>query len=155
MVLELTRPLVRQRASTWPPSSLMREMEALFRDFGERSSLRDHRLFPAVNVTHDADAFYLRAELPGMDPEALDLSVDHNKVTLRGGREIPVEEAGEGAEVSFHRRERRAGTFARTVTLPSDIDAERVEATYRNGVLTVTVPKAPEAKPRRIAVQSS
>ena len=152
MVLELTRPRVRQRASTWPPSSLMREMEALFREFsGERSPLRDQRLFPAVNVTHDADAFYLRAELPGMDLEALDLSVDQNKVTLRGGREISTE----ADEVSVHRRERRAGNFARTVTLPSDIDAENVEATYRDGVLTVTVPKAPEAKPRRIAVQSS
>lgn len=151
MVLELTRPLVRQRASSWPPASLMREMEALVRDFGERTPFRDQRLFPAVNVTQDEDAFHVRAELPGMDPEALDLSIDQNKLTLRGGRELPAE--GEG--VSFHRRERRAGTFARTVTLPADVDADRVEATYRNGVLTVTVPKAPEAKPRRIDVQSS
>lgn len=151
MVLELTRPTGRQRTPTWPTASLMREMESLFRDFGERSSSRDQRLFPAVNVNHDADAFHLRAELPGFDVEALDLSVDQNKITLRGEREIPAERD----DVSFHRRERRAGTFARTITLPSDIDAERVEATYRHGVLAVTVPKAAEAKPRRIAVQSS
>ena len=88
---------------------------------------------------------------PVRTPDALDLSIDQNKLTLRGGRELPAE--GEG--VSFHRRERRAGTFARTITFPADIDADRVGASYRNGVLTVTVPKAPEAKPRRIDVQSS
>lgn len=152
MVLVRTRPLNRQRQTAWPSASLMREMEAFFRDVGgERSNGRFQRAFPAVNVTQDVEAFYLRAELPGLDAADLDLSVDNNKVTLRGSRDI----GAEADEVSFHRRERAGGSFARTVSLPADVDAEGVTATYRDGVLTVVVPKAPEAKPRQITVQTS
>lgn len=149
MVLVRSRPIAR-RAAPWPPASLMREMESFLRDAGQLSGRREERAFPAVNVTHDADRFYLRAELPGMRVEDLDLSVDGNKITLRGRRDIPAE-----GEVSFHRRERAAGTFARTVGLPADIDADAVDATYRNGILTVVAPKAPEAKPRQIAVNAT
>ncbi len=152
MVLVRTKPLMRHRASAWPSASMMREMESLIRDFtGDRTASREQRAFPAVNVTHDPEHYYLRAELPGMDPEQLDLSVDQNKVTVRGTLDTPAEET----DVSFHRRERLAGTFARTVTLPSDIATDEVEASYRHGVLNVTVPKAPEAKPRQIEVKSS
>lgn len=166
MVLVRTRPALARRTSPRPTPSLVRDIEALFRDsmFGDsmfresgfRDSLLDvpglsgRRVFPAVNVTQTADAYYLRAELPGLDASDLDLSVDQNKITLRGSRDIPTE----GAQVSTHRRERTSGSFNRTVALPSDIDAEGVEATYRNGVLTVTVPKTPEAKPRQISVNA-
>ena len=157
MVLVRTRPLVRQRPTAWPSASLMRDMEAFFRDVaGDRPGAREQRAFPAVNVTQDPERFYLRAELPGMIASELDLSVDQNKVTLRGVRDIPAE----GDEVSVHRRERVAGSFARTVTLPADIDAEGVQADYRNGVLTVTVPEglrrpSPVRSPSRAAERSA
>lgn len=127
-------------------------MEALLRDFmADRPGWREQRVFPAVNVTEDAEHVYLRAELPGMEASALDLSVEQNKITLRGSRSIPAE----GDDVSFHRRERAAGSFARTIELGLDIDAEGVEAEYRDGLLTITAPKAPEAKPRQITVRSN
>ena len=152
MVLVRSRPLARHRPAAWPSASLMREMEAFFRDVtADRPSLRPQRVYPAVNVSQDDAAFYLRAELPGMQAEDLDLSVDNNKVTVRGARAIPVEHEG----TSFHRRERVAGSFARTVALPADIDADGVTAAYRDGLLTVTVPKAPEAKPRQITVATN
>lgn len=152
MVLVRTRPLVRRRAPMWPPASLMREMERFFDDAGaEGAGARAQGAFPAVNVTQTTDNFYIRAELPGMNAAELDLSVDKNKITLRGTRSI----ADEGTDMSVHRRERVAGSFARTVALPADVDAEGVAATYRDGLLTVTVPKAPEAKPRQIEINSA
>ena len=150
MVLVRSRPVARRRP-TWPSTSLMREMESFLRDAGQWSGPRGERAFPAVNVTQDTDRFYLRAELPGMRSEDLDLSVDGNKITLRGRRDIPAE----SDDVSFHRRERVAGTFARTVALPADVSTSEVSATYRNGILTVVAPKAPEAKPRQIAVNAN
>lgn len=151
MVLVRSRPVARRRATTWPSSTLIQEMESFLRDAGQWSGSRGERVFPAVCITQDADHFFLRAELPGMQSDDLDLTVDGNKITLRGRRAIPTE----SDDVSFHRRERVAGTFARTVSLPADISTDEVTATYRNGILTVVAPKAPEAKPRQIAVNAS
>jgi HSP20 family protein len=106
-------------------------------------------VFPPMNVTQDADTFTLRAELPGMNMDDLELTAVRNRVSLSGKREIAVEEA------SYHRREREGGTFSRSVTLPSEIDGDRVEANYKDGVLTVVLPKREEAKPRQITVKSS
>lgn len=128
----------------------MREMESFLRDAGQLAGRGSERAFPAVNVTQDVDHFYLRAELPGMRADDLDLSVDGNKITLRGRRDIPAETG----DVSFHRQERVAGTFARTVSLPTDISADAVDANYKSGILTIVAPKAPEAKPRQIAVNT-
>ena len=151
MVLVRSRPVARRRPAGWPSASLMREMESFLRDAAQLSGPRGERAFPAVNVNQDADHFYLRAELPGLQVDDLDLSVDGSKITIRGRRDIPAE----GGEVSFHRRERVAGTFARTVSLPADVTTDEVSATYRNGILTIVAPKAPEAKPRQIAVNAS
>ena len=150
MVLVRSRPIARRRPAAWPSSSLMREMESFLRDAGQWTGPRSERAFPAVNVSQDDDRFSLRAELPGMRVEDLDLSIDGNKITLRGRRDIPAE----SEDVSFHRRERVAGTFARTVSLPAEVSTEDVTATYRNGILTIVAPKAPEAKPRQIAVKT-
>ncbi len=107
-------------------------------------------VFPPINVTQDQDSFHLRAEVPGIKANELSISAVKNRVSIAGKREIPREQE----RVSYHRRERAEGSFDRTVTLPSDLDAERVEARYTDGILTVTLPKAAETKPRQIVVKA-
>ena len=106
-------------------------------------------VFPLINVTEDKDNYRIRAELPGLKAEDLDISATAASVALSGERKIPVEEGA-----SYHRRERRAGKFSRLLTLPTDVDSSKVEAEFSNGVLTVRLPKAEAAKPRQITVKS-
>ena len=107
-------------------------------------------VFPPMNITQDDDNFYLRAEVPGIKPTELSISTVRNRVSLAGKREIQSEHEA----VSYHRRERAEGSFNRTVTLPTEFDNERVEARYSDGILTLTLPKAEEAKPRQITVRT-
>ena len=107
-------------------------------------------VFPPMNITQDDDNFYLRAEVPGIKPDELSISAVRNRVSLAGKREIQREHE----RVSYHRKERAEGSFNRTVTLPSEVDAERVDARYADGILTLTLPKAEETKPRQITVRT-
>lgn len=105
--------------------------------------------FPPVNVWEDADAFHVEAELPGLTQEQIHIAVTHrNQVTIEGER-LGVD-AGEGR---WHRRERGFGRFQRVFKLPAAVDAEKVEAKLENGLLHLTLPKAEEARPRRISVK--
>jgi HSP20 family protein len=106
--------------------------------------------FPPMNITQDDEAFYVRAEIPGMDPADLSISAMRNRLSVSGRRELPREQE----RASYHRKERAEGSFDRTVTLPGEIDAERVEARYVDGVLSLTLPKTEQARPRQIAVRS-
>jgi HSP20 family protein len=108
-------------------------------------------VYPPVNLYETRDAWVLTAELPGVRPEDLELSVTENRVTLRGERRI--EYPKEGA-TSLHRRERASGIFRRSVELPPGIDPGAAEAACRHGVLVLRIPKAPEAKPRHIPVNT-
>jgi len=112
---------------------------------------RSAGVFPLVNLTEDADRFYLRAELPGIKASDLDISVTGDSVTIAGERMIPEE----GESTTYHRREREAGRFSRTVTIPDPVETKKIEAECKNGVLTITLPKAEESKPRQITVKSS
>jgi HSP20 family protein len=107
-------------------------------------------VFPPMNITQDDDNFYLRAEIPGVEPNELSISAVRNRVSLAGKREIQREQE----RVSYHRKERAEGSFNRTVTLPTEVDAERVDARYADGILTLTLPKAEETKPRQITVRT-
>ena len=107
-------------------------------------------VFPPLNITQDDDNFYVRAEIPGIKPAELSISALRNRVSISGRREIP----GENERVSYHRKERSEGAFNRAVTLPMEVDAERVDARYADGILTLTLPKAEQAKPRQIAIRS-
>ncbi len=131
--------------SEW--SRLTREMDRLMSSLAGRSAAAWSGVYPPVNLSEDDDNFYVRAELPGVAPADLDISVVGDSLTLRGERKIPVSEG-----VNYHRRERTAGVFRRVITLPSPVKPEAVEAVSKNGVLTVTLPKADEAKPRQIKV---
>ncbi len=107
-------------------------------------------VFPPMNITQDDDNFYLRAEVPGIKADELSISAERNRVTLAGKREIQREHE----PVSYHRKERAEGSFNRTVTLPTEVDADRVDARYADGILTLTVPKAEATKPRQITVRT-
>lgn len=105
--------------------------------------------FPAVNIWDAGDELLAEAELPGLKSEHLDVSVVGSELTIRGERP-DVKEDG----VSYHRRERGTGSFTRVIRLPVAIDADRVQASLRDGVLSVRLPKSEAAKPRKIVVQA-
>jgi HSP20 family protein len=109
---------------------------------------RSAKVFPAINLTEDADNFYVRAELPGIKAEALDIQAVGRNLTISGERTI----ASEGENVRYHRREREAGKFSRIIGLPRDINPEKVDAKLVNGLLTVSIAKADAAKPKQITI---
>lgn len=132
-------------------TQLKDEMNRLMAGLAGPSSARPEAgVFPAVNITEAGENVLVRAELPGLKPEEIEISVEGDTLTLRGERKLP--EAGEG--VNYHRRERESGRFRRIVTLPTGIDTEGVSASFRNGVLTIVLPKAKEVLPKRIKVES-
>ena len=133
---------------------LRREMDSLLNRFGGTAAHASgwRGVFPAVNLYETADAYLLTAELPGVEPGDIHVSLEGSTVTLQGERKI---EYATESEASLHRRERQAGSFRRAFELPAAIDADQVEATHRNGVLELRLPKTPEHKPRQIAVKAS
>jgi HSP20 family protein len=107
--------------------------------------------YPAVNVWENADHVYAEAELPGMQLDKMEIFVSEgNKLTIQGERQAPEVAGG-----VWHRRERGFGNFSRTFVLPLEVQADKVEATFDNGVLRLTLPKSERMKPRRIAVTSA
>jgi HSP20 family protein len=138
----------------WEPlrelSSLQTEMNRLFNtvfdtpvaDGGAR------RWVPAMDLVETADAFVLRADLPGVRQEDVKIEVEDNLLTVSGERAAEHESRGEG----FYRLERAFGSFSRSLTLPKGIDSEAVAASFTNGVLEVRIPKPEQAKPRRIEI---
>lgn len=128
---------------------LRREMLRLFDSHEDGVPEAGAGVFPPLNVSQDDDAFYVRAEVPGIKAGELSITALANRLTIAGNRSIPVEDGN----VSYHRRERAEGAFRRTLTLPTDIDMEKSEARCTDGVLTLRLPKAERAKPRQIAVK--
>ncbi len=104
--------------------------------------------FPAINVgsTEDNVTVYLFA--PGIDPTKLDISIQQNLLTVTGQREVPRDE-----NASYYRQERFGGEFRRALSLPEDVDPDRVEASYRDGIVQITVRRRESAKPRQIAIR--
>lgn len=111
---------------------------------------REARLFPLLNITREGSTYIVTAELPGVSAKDMEISVEGETLTLKGERK-PTDL---GETVSYHRRERTSGRFQRSMALPHRIDSEKVVATYKDGVLTVTLPIEQAALPRQIAVTS-
>jgi HSP20 family protein len=152
MILTRFRPSVRRWEATLNDFDRMRREFEDFADlFNGGRSVHRFGVFPATNVTQDADNFYVRMELPGVKIEDLDVSVVDRKIAISGKRELGVDEDG----VSYHRRERESGSFSRNIELPSEFDRDSVEASYLNGVLTIRVPRTEAARPKQIAVKTS
>jgi HSP20 family protein len=122
--------------------------------------VRPEGVFPAVNVRETADAVSVEAELPGLDAGDVEIAVTGDELVLRGSRpEAEGMPAGNGdaatEKVVWHRRERGTGGFERRISLPVAVDPAGVEARLVDGVLSITCPKAAEAKPRRVEVRSA
>ena len=135
-------------------SQLQNEINRVFGNLNDPdSSSATADWIPAVDVREFADRFELLVDLPGVDPKQVEITLDNSVLTLSGARrdEQSVEENGQG-EVQQQRTERRLGRFHRRFILPDTVDAEKVTATGRNGVLAISIAKHAKAQPRRIAV---
>jgi HSP20 family protein len=104
---------------------------------------------PALDISERKDAYLVMVELPGVEPDDLQITMEDGLLTIQGERQFTQE----SSEQQFHRVERRHGAFRRSITLPAQVQAEQIEATFDNGVLEIVVPKAEEAKPKRIQVR--
>jgi HSP20 family protein len=140
----------RQVPSAWEEMErLQREMNRLVRTTrGGRVHTAPN--FPAINIWTSEEGQMIIAEIPGIDPETLDITVTGEILTLSGER--VREEFGE--DVRYHRRERGHGRFKRSIQLPFPVEVDEIEANFKNGVLSVTLPRAEEDKPRKIDVKS-
>ena len=138
---------------------------ALRRDLGPAFRTHDgvfqgtRGVYPPVNLHESEEGYVLTAELPGVAPENITVSIEGSTVTLAGERRIeyPVNQGTEGTpceSTAIHRRERQSGRFRRAFELPAELDLEHAKATHKHGVLTLTLPKSPAAKPRQIAIET-
>jgi HSP20 family protein len=109
------------------------------------------RWMPALDVTESKDAYHIDVEVPGLRPEDINVTVDQGMLTVQGERRSEEEKG----DRSYHRVERRYGAFRRSISLPRDVDASRVQANYDNGVLRLEVPKSEGAQAKRIEVKQS
>jgi len=108
-------------------------------------------VYPPVNLFETEEGYVLTAELPGVPPESVDVSIEGSTVILSGERKI---EYSVGDGTAIHRRERQSGVFRRAFELPTEIDVDAAKATHKNGVLTLNLPKSPAAKPRQITIET-
>jgi HSP20 family protein len=133
----------------WDPfRDFQREVGRLFESLEPVQHWRLARGVPPINLYDAGDTYILTAQLPGVGPEEVDLSITGETLTIRGDRKRP-----DGvSEESYRRQERHFGRWTRTVTLPDRVDGANVSATFANGVLTVKLPKAEESRPRQINV---
>lgn len=149
---------------TWTPmremETLQREIDRIFEDMGmgewrlpfSRFSFlpgRSSRMYPLVNLSEDTENFYVEALAPGVDPKSLKVTVVRDQLSIagekaRGGENVKPE--------AWHRNERAAGAFVRTLALPAEVDDTKIKAEYKNGLLMITLPKSEAAKPKQISV---
>jgi len=107
--------------------------------------------FPPIIVSTSGDNVIVRAEIPGIKVNDLDVQVVNDVLTIKGERKTSIDVS----KMTYLRREMPYGTFARAIVLPERVDAEKVTASYKNGVLVVTLPKAPESKPKQVIIKKS
>jgi HSP20 family protein len=147
----MARDVVRRLAPVGEVVSMQDDLQRMFRQvFGDTDASLAGAFSPALDVEESDEAFTLHVELPGVSPDQVDVSIEENVLTIAGARDFYSDKESEG----FRRIERRFGRFHRAVRLPDRVDPDKVEAAYRDGLLTVTVPKAESAKPRRIQVSA-
>jgi len=137
----------------WDPfrefSTLQDRMNRLFRESqGPEEALTTSSFAPPVDVYEDEHNVSLKIEVPGIDEKDIDVRIENNVLTVHGERKFEKEEK----EENFRRVERQYGSFTRTFTLPTSVDAEKVSANYDKGILKIALPKKAEAKPKQIKV---
>ncbi len=152
------------RLTRWDPmrelDGLRREFERVLEDVGDIWHMPSARTaflpgkaagsYPMVRVSDDRDNIYVEALAPGVDPQSLDVSVLGQTLRMQGEKQALSEDIKPEA---YHRNERSAGRFARSIELPVPVDKENVSAEYTQGLLSITLPKAEEAKPKSVNIQ--
>jgi len=127
---------------------------AFDRELDRLMNLNGTKFFvPSLDVVERADAYMVSAELPGVDPEAVEISFENNTLTLRGTKQ-PSLKPQENEELRVYTAERLSGEFERAVRLPEYVEGDKIEASYTHGVLTITVPKAEAARARKISIKN-
>jgi len=133
--------------------SMQREINRMFDDFfrsdRDDSSLLAATWRPAVDITEEDDAFIAKVELPGVNKDDVKITMQDNVLTVRGEKK----EEKKGKEGNAHRVERYYGSFQRSFSLPTTVKSDKIEAEYKDGILTISMPKAEEAKPKQIEVK--
>jgi HSP20 family protein len=151
MVLERWRP--RRGLTIWRPFRDLDEWQQQIEDFFGQSMLRpngERYWMPHMDVYEKGDNLVVKAELPGMKEEDIDVSVVGDRLTIKGEKKAESEVKDE----DYYLSERTYGSFSRSVSLPSSVDSSKIEANYENGVLQVILPKTTEVKPKKIAVSA-
>lgn len=139
--------------------ALRKEMDHIFDSMGGTWTLpfsrisflpgRAARNYPLINVNEDKDAYYIEALAPGVDPDSMEVAVAGSTLSIAGEKNMKSADINPEA---YHRNERAAGKFVRTIELPNEVDAGKVKADYKNGLILVTLPKSEKAKPKQISV---
>ncbi len=144
-------------ATRWQARDMWAEMDRIQhqmqRLLGSRNGQRqlDTAIYPPLDLWEDEENLYVETELPGFELEELDIMVTgDNQLSVKGQRKPPEVEGG-----TWHRQERGYGHFSRMIELPEHVDPEKVSAQFKHGVLTITMPKKEESRPRRIEVKCS
>jgi HSP20 family protein len=147
----------------WDPFQDLRSAQDEMAQMGQMSPMLAHALglhtqqanarasawVPALDISERKDAYLVTVELPGLKSEDLDITMEDGLLTIQGERHF----ANDSSEEQFHRVERRYGAFRRSITLPAHVMAEGIQASFEDGVLQILVPKAEQAKPKRIQVR--
>jgi len=129
---------------------MRKNLDSLLNQFEKRPvAMADAGVFPLLNLTEDKESYYLRAELPGVKIGDLAIEVNQNNISISGERKI----ADAVKNAKYHRREREYGHFSRVISMPKDINRNKVSAKLTDGILTIVIPKAEEEKPKRIAIK--
>ena len=154
-----TTPAVKQSTTaavriTDPWTALRQEMNDLFAGFWNGNAggpgVMSPAFAPSLDLAEKDNCYELHIDVPGMEAKDLDIQVHGNTVTVSGNRKEEKEDKGK----TYHRVERRSGSFSRTITLPCEVDTKEVAAEYTNGVLNVVLPKCEKAKPSKISIKS-
>ncbi|HEV8141476.1 MAG TPA: Hsp20/alpha crystallin family protein [Methylomirabilota bacterium] len=152
MAIDLWRPRGLARRGTEPFRGFDDLVSRMFDDWMSPRGAGEARGWsPAVDMIDKKDEIVLRADLPGLEQKDIHVSVDNGMLTIRGNRQ----QEHEAKEEDYYCCERWAGSFTRTMTLPSGIDPDKVKATFKNGVLEVHVPKSPKAMAKSIDIQAA
>jgi HSP20 family protein len=151
--MERWRP--RRGIIPWRPFRDLDELQRRFEDFWPWPSLRRFPFetgewVPAIDMYEQDDKYVVKAELPGMKEEDVDVSISGDRLTIKGEKKTETEVK----EENYYRSERSYGSFFRSIDLPSDADPEKIDASYDDGVLEVTIPKTAAVKPKKIAVSA-
>ena len=135
----------------WQPAPLQTEMNRLFGSLFDSPTLATRRFSPPVDLVENETQYVLRADLPGLQTQDVKIAFDHDVLTISGERRSEHVSSENG----YRRVERASGSFARSLTLPAGVDASKIEASFSDGVLEVTIPKPERSKPHLVEINAT